>query len=107
MHFEPQIWKQSKQAFKPVTQCPGACALTAEAMRAAKPMLDGGSDTRKSVLVVALVEPLKHRSDVPSYNHMVHKHLTIGPPSLYSICVPLSRPASSATPSGTRQIAGV
>jgi NADH:ubiquinone oxidoreductase subunit E len=59
MYFEPQIRKQSKQTFKPVTQCLGACALTPQAMLASKMMLECGSDTRKRVLVVAVIEPFK------------------------------------------------
>src|ERR1017187_1666675 len=59
MYLEPQIWKQPKQTLKPATHCLGACALTSQAMLASKMMLDCGSDTRKSVLVVALIEPFK------------------------------------------------
>jgi hypothetical protein len=49
----------AKQTLKPATHCLGTCALTSQAMLASKMMLDCGSDTRKSVLVVALIEPFK------------------------------------------------
>src|ERR1700730_16868087 len=81
MYFEPQIRKQSKQTFKPVTQCLGACALTAQAMLASKMMLECGSDTRKRVLVVAVIEPFKDRSDALFYNYVVRNHLPIGTPT--------------------------
>jgi hypothetical protein len=59
MYFEPEIRKQAKQTLKPAAQCSGACALTSQAMLAGKAMLDCPSDTRKSELVVALIEPSK------------------------------------------------
>jgi hypothetical protein len=54
-------------------------------MLARKIMLDCGSDTRKSVLVVALTEPFKDRSDALFNNQMVHKHLTIRAPNIYTM----------------------
>jgi hypothetical protein len=54
MHFEPQIRKQSKQTFEPMTQCLGACAPPPKAMLASKMVLECCSDIRKSVFVVAV-----------------------------------------------------
>src|SRR6266542_296987 len=81
MHLEPQIRKQSVQAFKPAAHCRGACARTAQGMLAGETVLDCGSDIRESVLEVAFTEPVKDRDDALFDNSVVHEHLAIRMPN--------------------------